>query len=157
MEAFCGSCGSLLVSLEVFSPAQILLIVHTTVIHHSVFSFSSFFYISSFWNLEICSCLYSSLLSILLILLFFPTLLSAPCSVLSVCLFTLFSDLTYCFIFIFAVLSFLFSYYCILSASSLWPIMFYSICSLIVILHLLRTLYLILLCSCSCFLYTPSF
>ena len=84
MEAFCGSCGSLLVSLEVFSPAQILLIVHTTVIRHSVFSFSSFFYISSFWNLEICSCLYSSLLSILFILLFFPTLLSAPCSVLSV-------------------------------------------------------------------------
>ena len=46
-ERFIGSavscgCGSLLASLEVFSPAHILWIVQTTALRHSDFSFFSF-------------------------------------------------------------------------------------------------------------------
>ena len=103
-----------LLSLEVFSPAQILLILPTTAIRHC-FSFSSFS-ITSFWNLKICCYLF---------LLFFPVFFSAlsivhpsilfyfsfyPLFFFSLCLFTLFSDLLYCFIFKSAILSFLFSY-----------------------------------------------
>ena len=55
---FCGSCGSSFVSLEVFSLAQISLVVQTTVIRHSVFFL--LFYISSLWNLKIRSYLFSS-------------------------------------------------------------------------------------------------
>ena len=39
---YCGSCGSSLVSLEVFSPAQILLILQTTTIRHWFFLCSFF-------------------------------------------------------------------------------------------------------------------
>ena len=49
----CGSCGSSLLSLEVFSPAQILLIVQTNSIMPLIFSFFLFFYFSS-WNVKIC-------------------------------------------------------------------------------------------------------
>ena len=109
----CGFRGSLLVSLVVFSPAQILLIVQTTAIRH--------FYISLFWNLEICSYLFFSVFFFALYLihpsiLFYSSLCPLFCS-LALCLFTLFSDLPFCFIFRSAVLSFLFSYYSILSAS----------------------------------------
>ena len=88
--------GILQLFLEVFSPAQILLIVHTTVIPHSVFSISSF---SVFFHSEIyksvlirsfCSSLCSFLLSILSISLFFSTLLSAPCSVFSLSVYSLY-------------------------------------------------------------------
>ena len=60
------------------------------------FSFLPFFYFSSFWNLEIffiCSFrsfLCSFLLSILFILLFFSTLLSVPCFVLSLSVYSLY-------------------------------------------------------------------
>ena len=108
----CGSCGSSLLSLEVISPAQILLIVQITAIRHLNFSFSSF-HIPLFQNLEICSYLF---------LLFFPVFFSALylnhpsilfyCSFcllscfLSFCLFTLFFDLS-CVLFL-NLLSFLF-------------------------------------------------
>ena len=92
-----------------------------------------------------CSFMWSFLLSILSILLFFCTPLSTACSVFSLCLFTLFSDLSYCFLFQSVILpfSFLSSYNSILSASLLCSIqsVLYSICSLSV-----RALYLILLC-----------
>ena len=47
---FCSSCSSSLVSLEVFSPAKILLIVRTTAICHSCFlsSLFSIFFILEF-------------------------------------------------------------------------------------------------------------
>ena len=95
------------------SPAQILLIVQTTAIHHSVFYFSSFsMFIQSRISKSVvicsfCSFLCSFLLSILSILLF-STLLSIPCSVFSLCLFTLFSEL--CIVFFSNLLSFLFSF-----------------------------------------------
>ena len=107
-------------SLKVFSPAQILFIVQATAIRHSVFFFLFLFYISSFWNLEICSYLF--ILFFPVFLLSFSTLLSIPCSVFSLCLSTLFSDLPYCFLFKSAILSFLSSYYSILSASPLCSI-----------------------------------
>ena len=90
----CGSCGSSLVSLEVFSPAQILLIVQTTDIRHSSFLSSLF---SNFFILEFKK------------LLFFSH-------------YFLFSSEFFlalsCFLFKSASLLFLFSYYSILLASS---------------------------------------
>ena len=83
------------------------------------FYFSSFsmFIQSRFSKLVICSCC-SFLLSVFFILIF-STLLSIPCSVFSLCLFTLFSDLPYGFLFKSVILSFVFSYYSVLSASPL--------------------------------------
>ena len=93
------------------------------------FFFMLFLYISSFWNLEICS-----YLSLLFFSVFFPAIYLVHPSILSyysfysmfyslpLCLFTSFSDLPYCFIFISAVFSFLFSYSSILSASPLCSI-----------------------------------
>ena len=80
-------------------------------LHVTQFFLSPLIYTSLFWNLEICSlsdpptlsCVLLCSLLILPILLFFSTLLSVPCFVFSFCLFTLFSDLPYCFL-----LSFLF-------------------------------------------------
>ena len=84
---------------------------------------SLYFYFSSFSMfiqsrilklVVICSCCsFLFLLSIFFILLF-STLLSIPCSVFSLCLFSLFSDLSYGFLFKSAILSFLFSYYSLL-------------------------------------------
>ena len=65
-------------------------------------------------------------LSIFSILLFFSTLLSVPCYVFSFCLFTLFSNLP-CFLFKSVILSFLFLYYSILSASPLCCITLQSV------------------------------
>ena len=90
------SCSSSLVSLEVFSPAQILLIVQTTAIRHSFF-FLPFSLFSSPWNSKN---FFSQFL------LFFSVFLST----LS------------CFLFKSPFLSFLFSYYSILSTSSLCSI-----------------------------------
>ena len=92
-----ASCGSSLVSLEVFSPAQILLIVQTTAIRHSFFLSSLF---SIFFTLEFKKLFFSQFL------LFFSVF---------------FSTLS-CFLFESAFLSFLFSYLSILSASPLCSI-----------------------------------
>ena len=93
-------------------PAQILFIVQTAAIHHSIFYSPLFLCL---FNLEsktlllsvpsVPSC--SFLLSIFSIQ-FFSTLLSIPCSVFSLYLFALFSDLPYCFLFKSVILSFLF-------------------------------------------------
>ena len=108
------------------SPAQILLIMQTTAIRHSIihFSFFSMFLqsrISKSAIYSFCSVLCSFLLPIFSIL-FFSCLLSIPCSVFSLRLFTLFCDLPYCFLFKYVMLSFLFSYCSILSASPLYSI-----------------------------------
>ena len=104
------------------------------------FYFSSF---SMFIHLEfqnqllsvpaVLSC--SFLLSIFFILLF-STLLSIPCSVFSLCLFALFSDLPYCFLFKSVILSFLFSYYSVLSASPLCSVPIQSVLFLLVFILL---------------------
>ena len=125
-------------------PSQILLIVQTTAIHHSVFYFSSFsMYIQSRISKSvICSFssfLCSFLLSVLSILLF-STLISIPCSVFSHCLLTLFSDLPYCFLFKSVILSFLFSYYSVLSASPLCSIYIQSVLFLLVFIFLVPSI-----------------
>ena len=123
------------------SPAKILLVVQTTAIRHSIFYFSSFsMFIQSRISKSVvicsfCSFLCSFLLSILSILLF-STLLSIPCFVFSLCLFTVFSDLPYYFLFKFATISFLFSYYSILSASPLCSITIQSVLLLLVFIFL---------------------
>ena len=121
-----GGCGALwapsLWFLQFFTcvswgifPAQILLIMQTTAIGHSIFYFSSFSMfiqsriLKSFVISPLCSFRCSFPLSIYSILLL-PSLLSIPCSVFSLCLFTLSSDLPYCFLFKSVILSFLFSY-----------------------------------------------
>ena len=89
---------------------------------------SPLFYISSFWNLETCSCLF-----LLSFCVFFSALYLIHPSILfcfsfcflfcpPLCLFTLFSNLPYCFLFKSAILSFLFSYNSFLSFSSLCSI-----------------------------------
>ena len=140
--------------------------MQATATRHSIFYFSSFsMFIQSRISKSVvicsfCSFLCSFLLSILSILLF-STLLSIPCSVFSLCLFTLFSDLPLCFLFRSVILSFLFSYYILCSVCFSLMLYYYSICSLSISLHLFRSLYLILLCylfcSCFCILYTSSF
>ena len=87
-QIFCGSCSSSLVSLEVFSPAQILFIVQTIVIRHSVFLY---FFILEFRNLLLsvpsvlfcllfcslaCPSFYSFLLFFLFPVLFSPSVYS---------------------------------------------------------------------------------
>ena len=104
---------------------------------------SLYFYFSSFSMfirsrisklVVICSCC-SFLLSIFFILLF-STLLSIPCSVFSLCLFTLFSDLPYGFLFKSVILSFVFSYYSVLSASPLCSVPIQSVLFLLVFILL---------------------
>ena len=121
-------------------PAQILLIVQTTAIRHSIFYFSSFSIflqsrISESVICSFCSFLWPFLLSIFSIL-FLSTLLSIPCSVFSLSLFTIFSDLPYCFLFKPVILSFLFSYYSILSASPWYSITIQSVLFLLVFIFL---------------------
>ena len=121
-------------------PVQILLIVQTTAIRHSIFYFSSFsiflqFRISESVICSFCSFLWPFLLSIFSIL-FLSTLLSIPCSVFSLSLFTIFSDLPYCFLFKPVILSFLFSYYSILSASPWYSITIQSVLFLLVFIFL---------------------
>ena len=64
----CGSCGSSLVSLEVFSPAQILLIVQKSAIRHSFFFLPFFLF---FFTVEFKNCFFSQFL------LFFSVFFSA--------------------------------------------------------------------------------
>ena len=141
-----------------------MLIRQTTAMRHSIFYFSSFsmflqsrisksVVISSF-----CSFLCSFLFSIFFIL-FFSTLLSIPCSIFSLCLFTLFSDpLLFSFQNCYPFFSLFLLLYSVCFSLILY---YYSICSLSISLHLFRSLYLILFCylfcSCFCFLYTSSF
>ena len=75
-------------------------------------------------------------------ILLLSTLLSIPCSVFSLCLFTLFSDLSYCFLFKSVVLSFLFSYYSVQSASPLCSIPIQSVLFLVLV-FIFRSLHLI--------------
>ena len=106
---------------------------------------SLYFYFSSFSMfiqsrilklVVICSCCsFLFLLSIFFILLF-STLLSIPCSVFSLCLFSLFSDLPYGFLFKSVILSFLFSYYSVLSASPLCSVPIQSVLFLLVFIVL---------------------
>ena len=134
----CGSCSSLLVSLEVF-PQHNLLIVQTTGYTTSFyFLFLLFFCLFNleFQNLllsapSVLSCvLFCAILSILL----FSTLLSIPCSVFSLCLFTLFSDLPYCSLFQICYPFFsLFQLLCSVCFSLI--LYYYSICSLSISLH----------------------
>ena len=108
----CSSCGSSLVPLEVFLQ------------HKSCWLCRQLLYIILFFISPLFLCLFnlefqnlllsvpsvpscSFLLSIFSILLF-STLLSIPCSVFSLCLFTLFSEL--CIVFFSNLLSFLFSF-----------------------------------------------
>ena len=121
-QNFYCSCWFWFVSLEVFSLAHILLILQTSTLRQSIFllsSFSVFLYsgiqkpvlIFSFYSF-----LCSFLLSTLPIIPFFHTVLPVPCSIFPLCLFSLFLDPPFCFIFKSAILSFLFFYYYILSA-----------------------------------------
>ena len=125
----CGSCGSWLVSLEVFSPAQILLIMQTTAIRHSFFlsSLFSFFFTLEFKNCFFLSSFGSFLCSFLFYLVFFPNLLSFHFS---------FPITLFCLLLPYVLLLFnLFSFYYLSSFRVLY---------LIPIFHLL--------CSCFCFL-----
>ena len=134
----CGSCGSSLVSLEVFPQ------------HKSCWSCRQLLYVSLFFVSPLfsqsrisksvvicsfCSFLCSFLLSIFSLLLF-STLVSIPCSVFSFCLFTLFSDHPYCFLFKSVIPSFLFPYYSVLSASPLCSITIQSVLFLLVFIFL---------------------
>ena len=122
------SCGSSLVSLEVFSPAQILLIVQTTAIRHLAFPFSpiAIFLHSGIWKLiYLFFLLFSALYLVNPCILVYSCFGSLVCS-LPLCLFTLFSDLP-CFLFKSAIASFLSSDYSILSASSLYSITIQSV------------------------------
>ena len=153
---FAVFCGSSLVSLEVFCSAQILLIVQITIIRHSVFFFVLFLYISSFWNLEICSYRFHLSFPVFffcslscppfysfLFFFLFPVLFCF------LCLFTLFSGLPFCFLFKSAILSF--SLFLLLYSICFSLIFYYySIYSLSIILHRFRSLYLILLCYLFC-------
>ena len=162
-NALCGSCGSSLVSLEVFPQ------------HKSCWSCGQLLYVTLFFISPLFPCLFnlefqnlllsvpsvpscSFLLSIFSIQLF-STLLSIPCSVFSLYLFALFSDLPYCFLFKSVILSFSLLLLCSVCFSL--KLYSYSICSLSISRHTFRSLYLILLCylfcSCFCFLYISSF
>ena len=121
------------------------------------------FFSASFQSVLICSfCsfLNSFLLSILFNILFFSALLYVPCSVLSLSIYNLFSDLPCLFFFQICYPSLLFSYYSVPSASPLGSVIIQSALILLFFI-LLRALYLILLCyiicSCFCFIYKPSF
>ena len=124
------------------------------------FFFFLFFYISLFWNLEICFYLF-----LLFFLVFFSALYlvhpilfySSFCSLFclfTLCLFTLFSDLPYCFLFKSAILSFLFPYYSILPAS---PLCYITVQSVLFLLELsicyffAAVFFILLFCSCLCF------
>ena len=125
----CGSCGCSRVSLEVHSPAQFLLIVQTTPLRHSDFSFSSFsillyFGIPSVLSYVLfcspsCLSFYSFLFFFLLPVLFSPSVYS---------LYFLVSLI----VFLSNLLSFLFFFLFLLLYSVCFSLIFYyySICSL---------------------------
>ena len=111
IQIYCGSCGYL--HLCLLSPQHKLLIVQTTAVRHSIFYFSSFsMFIQSRISRSVVICSFCSFLFFCPLYLFHPILFypsfSVPCSVFSLCLFALFSDLPYCFLFKSVILSFLF-------------------------------------------------
>ena len=120
-------CSSSLVSLKGILPSTYL-VDRADISYTSLsFSFLLFFYNSLLQNLEISSFLlffpefFSALYLVHTSILFYSSFCSLFCF-LPLCLFTLFSDLPYCFLFKSAILSFLFSYYTILPASPLCSI-----------------------------------
>ena len=121
------------------------------------FFFFLFFYISLFWNLEICFYLFllfflASFSALYLVhpILFYSSFCSLFC-LFTLCLFTLFSDLPYCFLFKSAILSFLFSYYSILPAS---PLCYIAVQFVLFLLELsicyffAAVFFILLFCSC---------
>ena len=108
----CSSCDFSLLSLEVISPAQILLIVQSTAIRHSIFISRLFlcFFNLEFQNLSSVPSVLSCVLSTLYLFhpILFYTLLSIPCSVF--CFLPLFIFLISLIAFFSNLLSFLFSF-----------------------------------------------
>ena len=96
-----------------------------------------------------CSFLCSFLLSIFSILLFFSTRLSIPCSVFSLCFFTLLliPPLLFSFQICYPFFSLFLLLYSVCFSLMLY---YYSICCLSISLHLFSSLYLILLCYHFC-------
>ena len=106
------------------------------------FLFLRFFYVYSIQNYKICCYLLLLFFAVFISPLhsfyrvLFSTLLSIPFSVFFLYLFTLFSDLPYCFLFKSVILSFLFSYYSVLSASPLCSVPIQSVLFLLVFIIL---------------------
>ena len=117
-------------SLEAFSPAQILLIVQTTAIRHSFFlsSLFSIFFTLEFKKLLFLSSFFSLLCSFLLYLAFFSNLLSFDFS---------FPITLFCLLLPYVLL--------LLNLFSLYYLSYFKVLYLIPIFHLL--------CSCFCFLF----
>ena len=142
-------------------PSQILLIVQTTAIRHSIFCFSSFsMFIQSriSKSVVICSFLFFSPLHLFHPTLFYSSFYSLFCFLPLFIHFIFWSPLWFSFQICYPFFS-LFLLLCSVCFSLM--LYYYSICSLSISLHLFRSLYLILLCylfcSCFCFLYTSSF
>ena len=149
-------------------PLQILLIVQTTAIRHSIFCFSSFFlclFNLEFQYLLLCvpSVLSCVLFCSLSLSLFHPTFFYSSFYSLFFFLplfihFIFWSPLLFSFQDFYHFFS-LFLLLCAVCFSLM--LYYYSICSLSISLHLFRSLYLLLLCylfcSCFCFLYTSPF
>ena len=122
-----GSCGSALVSLEVCSPTQILLIFQTSTIRHSVFSFSFnlYFFILEFRNLFFIWSSYSFLCSPLLSPLSYPSF----CSFLLFFLFlALFSPSVYSLYFLIFLIVFFYLFFSIF-------LLLYSVCFSLLFYH----------------------
>ena len=143
------------------SSAQILLIVQTTAIRHSIFYFSSFsMFIQSRISkpVVICSFLFFSPLYLFHPTLFYSSFYSLFCFLPLFIHFIFWSPLWFSFQICYPFFS-LFLLLCSVCFSLM--LCSYSICSLSISLHPFRYLYLILLCylfcSCFCFLYTSSF
>ena len=118
----------------------------TNLVDHADNCYTSlYFYFSSFSMfirsrisklVVICSCCSFLFFPPIFFILLFSTLLSIPCSVFSLCLFSLFSDLPYGFLFKSVILSFVFSYYSVLSASPLCSVPIQSVLFLLVFILL---------------------
>ena len=125
------------------------MIVYTTAILRLVFSFSSFFYIHSFYNFEICCYLFLLIFSVFFSVLYLihPSILFQSSFYSLFCYLSLFmylfSDLLDCFP---LKCTIFFSLFLLLYSIS-FSLMFYyySICSLSDNLHLFRSLFVILL------------
>ena len=131
---YCASCGSWLVSLEVFPQYKSCWSCRQLLYVTLFFIFPPFLCLCNveFQNLllsvpSVPSC--SFLLSIFSFLLFY-TLLSISCSVFSLYLFTLFSDFPYCFLFKSVIFSFLFpiTLFCLLLPYALFLFNLFSFC-----------------------------
>ena len=165
LHSSCDSRNSSLVPLEVYFPAQILLILQTTAIYTSlIFFFLPLSYFSSFWNLEIYFYLFLLIFTVFFSALFLFILL---CSFLLFFLFlVLFSSTLFIHcIFWFLLFSFQICYSFLFPCCSILPT--YPLCSIAIesVLFLLFfifssssviLLYLILICYlfsfCYCFL-----